>query len=161
MFARMDAMSCTRSFVVGCPPMQAFEGIRRVRAWWTVNTDGRASAVGAEFTVRSGAVHLTTQRVADAVVGRLMVQRVTRSRSPWLKDAQMTFDITKETVGTRITFSQAGLTPQVECFAQCEKGWNYFIGTSPCELITGCVGKPDTTERTHLDLLGHVRPKNA
>ena len=163
----MHAMNYTCSFVVECPPMEAFDAIGRVRDWWTVNTDGSASAVGDEFTVQFGDVHLTTQHVVDAVAGRRMVWRVTRSHLPWLKDAEewkdteVIFDIAEEAAGTRITFTHVGLAPQVECFAQCEKGWDYFIGTSLRDLITGGMGKPDTTERTHMDIIGHVHPKNA
>lgn len=58
-------------------------------------------------------------------------------------------------------FTHVGLAPQVECFAQCEKSWDYFIGTSLRDLMTGGMGKPDTTERTHMDIIGHVHPKNA
>lgn len=105
----MHAMNYTCSFVVECPPMEAFDAIGRVRDWWTVNTDGSASAVGDEFTVQFGDVHLTTQHVVDAVAGRRMVWRVTRSHLPWLKDAEewkdteVIFDIAEEAAGTRIT----------------------------------------------------------
>lgn len=163
----MNAMNYTRSFILECSSMEAFDAIRRVREWWTLNTHGSASAVGDEFTVQFGEVHLTTQRVVDVVAGRRMVWRVTRSRLPWLKDAgqwkgtEMIFDITEEAAGTRITFTHVGLTPLMECCTQCEKGWDYFIGTSLRELITGGAGKPDTTKRTHMDIIGHVHSKNA
>jgi hypothetical protein len=65
------------------------------------------------------------------------------------------------TKATELTFTHIGLTPQVECFDQCEKGWDYFIGESLYKLITEGAGLPDTTARTHMDTIGHVRPTNA
>lgn len=163
----MNAKNYSCSFTVTCSPGEAFDGICRVREWWTVNTDGSASEVGDEFTVQFGDVHLSMQQVMDAVPGRHMVWRVTQSHMPWLQDkeewkgTEMIFNISEELTGTRITFTHIGLAPQSECFAQCEKGWGYFIGTSLRDLLTEGAGKPDTTERTHMDIIGHVHPKNA
>ncbi len=68
---------------------------------------------------------------------------------------------TLNTNGTQLSFTHIGLTPGVECYAQCEKGWNYFIGISLFKLITEGAGVPDTSERKHFDTTGHVRSRNA
>ena len=82
-----------------------------------------------------------------------------KDREEW-KGTELVFEIKTTDEGTQLTFTHIGLTPQVECFAQCEKGWDFFIGTSLHQLITLGVGQPDTTERTHMDTIGHVHPKN-
>ncbi len=163
----MNAMNYQHRFTVRATPEQVFEAITRVRDWWTVNTDGSTTVVGDEFTVEFGDVHLTKQRVTEAEHGRRIVWSVTESLLPWLKDreewkgTEMIFEIDATSSDTQLTFTHVGLTPQVECFEQCEKGWNYFIGDSLYKLIAHGAGLPDTTARTHMDTIGHVRPTNA
>lgn len=153
-------------FTVKAAPEAVYNAITRVRDWWTINTDGSSTEVGNEFTVQFGDVHLTAQRVVEAERGRLIRWHVTESHLPWLRDSQewkgteIVFEITSIPEGTRLAFTHIGLTPRVECFTQCEKGWDYFIGTSLHQLVTQGVGLPDTSERTHMDAIGHVRPAN-
>ncbi len=155
------------AFVVPSTPAQVHDAITRVTAWWTINTDGYTKDAGGEFTVQFGDVHLTKQRITETLFGKRIVWSVIESHLPWLKDleewkgTEMVFAIEPTEAGTRLTFTHIGLTSSVECFDQCEKGWDFFIGTSLFKLITTGSGQPDTTERTHLDVIGHVRPKNA
>ena len=163
----MNATNYQYRFTVQATPEQVYAAITRVSDWWTINTEGSTRAVGDEFTVRFGDVHLTKQRVTEAVPGKRIVWLVIESHLPWLKDleewkgTELVFDIATTKAGAELTFTHIGLTPQVECFEQCEKGWDYFLGQSLFKLITEGVGLPDTTARTHMDTIGHVRPTNA
>jgi hypothetical protein len=163
----MNASDYQHRFIVQATPEQVFEAITRVSEWWTINTDGKSQAVGDEFTVQFGDVHLTRQRVTEALAGKRIVWHVTESLLPWLKDLEewkgneLVFEISATDKGTQLTFTHIDLTPQVECFAQCEKGWNFFLGESLFRLITEGAGLPDNTARTHMDTIGHVRPTNA
>jgi len=169
----MNATNYQHRFTVQATPEQVYEAITRISDWWTINLEGTAKSVGDEFTVRfddpapGQLVHLTKQRVTEAVPGKRIVWLVTESKLPWLKDQQewkgteIVFDIATTVEGTQLTFTHIGLTPQVECFDQCEKGWDYFIGESLVKLITEGTGLPDTSARTHMDTIGHVRPTNA
>ena len=162
----MNATDYHHRFIVQATPEQVYEAITRVSDWWTINTEGSTNAAGDEFTVQFGDVHLTKQRVTEASPGKRIVWLVTESHLPWLKDleewkgTQLVFEIASTNEGIQLTFTHIGLTPQVECFAQCEKGWDYFIGESLHKLITEGAGLPDTTARTHMDTIGHVRPTN-
>ncbi len=153
-------------FRTGATPAAVYEAIARVTAWWTINMDGASREVGDVFSVQFGDVHFTVQEIIEARPGARMEWRITGSRLPWLKDpaewkgTRMVFEIATTDDGSQLTFTHIGLTPEVECFAQCEKGWGHFIGTSLFKLITEGAGLPDTTERTHLDTIGHVRPTN-
>jgi hypothetical protein len=163
----MNVTDYQHRFTVRATPEQVFEAITRVSEWWTINTEGNSKALDDEFTVQFGDVHLTKQRITEAVPGKRVVWRVIESLLPWLKDrdewkgTELVFDIAATNKGTELTFTHIGLTPQVECFYQCEKGWDYFIGESLYKLITEGAGLPDTTARTHMDTIGHVRPTNA
>jgi hypothetical protein len=163
----MNVTDYQHRFTVRATPEQVFEAITRVSEWWTISTEGNSKALDDEFTVQFGDVHLTKQRITEAVPGKRVVWRVIESLLPWLKDrdewkgTELVFDIAATNKGTELTFTHIGLTPQVECFYQCEKGWDYFIGESLYKLITEGAGLPDTTARTHMDTIGHVRPTNA
>lgn len=162
----MNDRSYNSTFVVPKTPAEVHEAITRVTDWWTINTDGGTEAVGDEFIVQFGDVHRTAQRITDAVVGERIVWHVTESHLPWLKDSEewkgtdivFAMDATPE--GTRLTVTHIGLAPDVECYTQCEKGWDYFIGTSLFKLITEGSGLPDTTQRSHMDTIGHVHAPN-
>ena len=163
----MNGKNYSCSFLVRQTAQEVYDAITRVTDWWTINTDGNTKAVGDEFTVQFGDVHRTTQRITEGVPGKRIVWHVIESNLPWLKDSEewkgteIVFDITPTADGSQLAFTHIGLTPQVECFAQCEKGWDYFIGTSLFQLITQGAGLPDTAERTHMDRIGHVHPTNS
>lgn len=154
-------------FTMPIPPAQVYEAITRVKDWWTINTEGRSLQPGDEFTVQFEDVHLTRQQIIEAVPGKRIVWKVIESHLPWLKDAEewrgtkMVFEITATPEGSLLTFTHIGLTPGVECFDQCKKGWDYFLGQSLYELITEGTGMPDTSDRKHVDTIGHVSPQNA
>ena len=162
----MNAKNYTHALLVKRTPQEVFEAIGDVAAWWTINVEGATRTSGDEFTVQFGDVHLTRQRITEAIPGRRIVWAVIESHLPWLKDVEewkgteIVFEIAAEKKGTRLTMTHVGLTPSVECFDQCEKGWDYFIGTSLLALLTDGAGLPDTTERTHMDSIGHVHARN-
>lgn len=169
----MTPRNYTRTLALERTPQAVFDAICKVSAWWTVNTEGRTLTVGDEFGVQfsdpvSGQlVHRTVQRISEAVPGQRIVWQVTESHLPWLKDKEewkgttIVFDIAATAKGSQLTFTHIGLTSQVECFEQCEKGWEYFLDTSLAALINSGTGHPDTSARNHMDTIGHVHPTNA
>jgi len=163
----MDTRDYHYQFTVLASPEQVLEAITRIPDWWTINMEGQCRKPGDEFTVQFADVHRTTQRVTEFEPGKRMEWLVTESHLPWLKEVEewkgteIVFAVEKLHNGSRLLFTHKGLTPKVECYEQCEKGWAYFIGTSLYKLITEGVGEPDTSERTHMDTIGHVSPKNA
>lgn len=167
----MNPTNYTRSFTVQAAPEAVYRAINNVTGWWTINFEGRSEKVGDEFTVQfedaGKLVHRTTQRIVASEPGRRVVWRVTEALQPWLKDreewkgTEVVFAIDRSADGTTLTVTHMGLTAQAECFDQCEKGWDYFIGVSLYKLVSEGVGQPDTTQRTHLDSIGHVHPTNA
>jgi hypothetical protein len=163
----MNTQNYTHTFTMPRTAQEVHDAICRVSEWWTINTEGPTHAEGEEFTVQFGEVHLTKQHITEMLSGRRIVWKVTEAHLPWLNDkeewkgTEIVFEITPAKNGVQLDFTHIGLTPQVECYAQCEKGWDYFIGTSLFKLITEGQGMPDTTESTHMDTIGHVGTKNA
>lgn len=168
----MTALDLTRTLVVPRTPQEVYDAIRRINAWWTVSAEGNADQLGDHFTVAfsdpvSGAlVHRTVQRITEAAPGKRLAWRVTECHMPWLKDKEewkgttMVFDITPDAEGARIHFKHIGLTPAVECFEPCERGWAYFLIESLQQLIVTGAGRPDTSGRNHMDTISHVHPTN-
>jgi hypothetical protein len=146
----MKTKNYERTFTVKKTPKEVHDAICRVKDWWTINTDGRATAVGDEFTVDFPGIHRTTQRVTELVPGERITWRVTRSRLTFIKDQKewkgtdIVFDIAATANGTRLTMTHVGLSPSVECYAQCSKGWDYFFGVSLFKLLATGKGQPDT-----------------
>ena len=75
--------------------------------------------------------------------------RVRNSALPWLKDpaewnqTTVEWQIAAVDGRTAVTMKHHGLTPSVECFEACQKGWNFYVGTSLKELIDTDIGRPD------------------
>lgn len=165
-FAPVNTTNYQYRFSAQATPAKVYDAITRVREWWTINTDGNTIAVGDVFSVEFGDVRRSEQRITEAIPGKRIVWRVTQSNLPWLKDreewkgTEVVFDIAATNEGAELSFTHIGLAPHVECFEQCEKGCDYFIGTSLFKLITEGSGLPGTTQRSHMDTIGHVYAPN-
>ncbi|MEP6815198.1 MAG: SRPBCC domain-containing protein [Marmoricola sp.] len=131
----------TATFTVQQSPMEAYDAINDVRAWWTGEIEGDSRALGDEFTYRHEDVHLSTQRVVDLLPGQRVVWTVVEGYLAFVEDKQewagttITFDISRAGDLTEVRFSHVGLTPDIECFGACSDAWGYYVNTSLRELI--------------------------
>jgi hypothetical protein len=44
--------------------------------------------------------------------------------------------------GVRVGMTHVGLVPEVECFENCQRGWNHHFGESLRKLLNEQVGMP-------------------
>lgn len=67
--------------------------------------------------------------------------------SDWV-GTSLRFEITpSEHGGTLLHFTHIGLNPALECYAECESGWIYYLGQSLKEYVETGIGRPyDQTE---------------
>jgi hypothetical protein len=49
---------------------------------------------------------------------------------------------------TRVTMTHLGLLPGIECYNDCSTGWNFYVGQSLLQLLTGGKGLPDQRSKT-------------
>jgi hypothetical protein len=56
-------------------------------------------------------------------------------------DTRLVWDIQHKNK-TQIMMTHVGLTPEIECFHDCEKGWNFYVKESLAKLITENKGSP-------------------
>jgi hypothetical protein len=135
-------MDFTTSFTVEQAPDQVFQSIINVGGWWTGDIEGRATAVGDEFTYRYENFHDSTQRVTQFVPNQTITWRVVDAKLTFADDphewvgTDLVFELSPVEKGTEIRFTHRGLTPGLECYDQCSNAWGFFITTSLRRLIT-------------------------
>jgi hypothetical protein len=137
------------SITVNASPKKAFEKICEVSDWWTPNFEGSAKRLNDVFTVRFGET-IVTFKIVDFIPNEIIVWLVTDSYLHWLSDksewnnTKVVFEILQEEISTTIEMTHVGLMPEIECYKNCEKGWDFFIRQSLFKLITTGKGLPDT-----------------
>ena len=131
----------------------ALTTIGGLRAWWTDDCEGEASAGGA-FTVRFGEVE-KTMRVTVAEPGRAVRWDCTHAYLVLPAPAR-----TDEWVGTtvvwrlaplaaggiRLELAHLGLLPTLACYDLCVQGWDTFLASLRALLETGA-GAPFQSHR--------------
>jgi len=131
----------TVDFTVDATPEAAFAAINNPRGWWSAEISGDTTAVGDEFTYVYGDIHRSTQRVTELVPGKRVVWHVVEGYLNFTKDpaewtgTDVMFDITPHGERTEVRLTHVGLTPEIECFDSCSKGWGYYAGEILPKLI--------------------------
>jgi hypothetical protein len=144
----MNKQDYTASFTVDAGPQEVFNSINNISTWWTDELEGSSAKLHDEFTVHFGDVHVSTQEIVELVPGKKVVWRVTESRLNFIKDKQewnntsISFDISRQGDKTRVNFTHFGLVPQIECYKDCSKGWDYYFKGSLYKLLTEGKGTP-------------------
>jgi len=127
---------------------EAFEKICHVNEWWTANFEGSAKKLNDIFTVRFGETFVTF-KIVDVIPNEIIVWHVTDCHLHWLSDktewngTKVVFEISEQSNSTRIDMTHVGLMPDIECYENCEKGWDFFIKQSLLKLIKTGKGLPD------------------
>jgi hypothetical protein len=144
----MKKQDYTTAILVRATANNAFKSINRVAAWWTENIEGSSEKLNDVFTVHFGET-FATMKIVESVPDKRVVWHVTDCYLQWLtdkkewKDTRIVFEISTEGDSARIQFTHVGLTPQVECYNDCVKGWDQYIKGSLAKLITEGNGLPE------------------
>jgi hypothetical protein len=137
---------CTISAPI--PPAEAFQGICRVGDWWAVNFKGSARAVHDRFTVHFARTTWSLMEIVSCQPDQHIEWLVVDCYLPIFKDPilwkgnRIRWEITRDEVLTRVTMTHVGLVPGVECYEDCRKGWNFYVGESLFRLLTEGRGLP-------------------
>lgn len=133
--ATLTEQSYHSSIAVNESAMEAYDKISRVNEWWATNFEGSAKNLGDVFTVRFGETYVTF-KITEAILGKKVTWLVTDSYLPWQNDktewtdTKVVFEISRGNNATKIDMTHIGLTPEVECFENCQAGWNHYIQKS-------------------------------
>jgi hypothetical protein len=129
---------------------EAIKNISNVSAWWGVAFTGSAEKQNDEFTVKMGGDSFFNFTVTELIPGKRVVWLVTDCYMPWYSDktewtnTKLIFDVVEDDGVTALRFTHEGLTPNVECYKDCEPGWTHWIRTSLFSYITTGEGKLKT-----------------
>jgi Activator of Hsp90 ATPase homolog 1-like protein len=139
---------------------EAFGNINQVSKWWTENIEGRSEKLNDIFTVRFGETFVTF-KITELVPDQKLVWLVTDCNLHWLQDkkewkgTKISFELSGEKNMTQISFTHIGLTPGIECFNDCRKGWDQYIKDSLFRLITEGKGLPEKKQKLSAVNLEH------
>jgi hypothetical protein len=137
----------TATFTVSQSPIEVYEAVRNVRAWWNARIAGDPAKVGDLFIQEAPGLHRAELRVTAADPGTRMVWHVEASDMTFLQDTtewvgtDIVFDIEPEGTGSKLRFTHHGLMPGQECYDICENAWGGYMA-SLHGLITTGVGRP-------------------
>lgn len=135
-----ELKSYSSSIVVNASAGEAYQKISRVNEWWAANFEGSAEKLADIFTVRFGETYVTF-KLTEAVPGKKITWLVTDSYLPWLNDktewtnTEVVFEISEINSCTKVEMTHVGLTPEVECFTNCQAGWNHYINNSLVQFL--------------------------
>jgi len=136
------------SFTAEVTATEAFDGINRVAEWWTNSLEGSSAAIGDEFTVRFGDTFVT-MKIVEFIPEKKVVWLVTDCCLHWLQEKEewlatrMVFEVIPGNGAITVRMTHEGLVPQVECYENCEKGWDFYVKNSLRRLLTEKKGAPD------------------
>lgn len=145
---KMKEQDYTASFLLDSTLEEVFKGINNVPAWWTDELKGDFQKLNDVFTVQFGDVHVSTQKVAEWVPNKKVVWLVTDSQLNFVekKDewtgTSIQFELSTVDNKTQVLFTHKGLSPSVQCWDGCSKGWDYFFKGSLYKWLTEGKGMP-------------------
>lgn len=138
----MESNDFKSSITAQISAAEAQDKISRVPEWWGISFTGNAAKKGDKFVVRMGEEAFFNMTVTEWVPARRTVWLVGDCYMPWYTDkkewsnTRLIFDLGEKDGETTVTFTHEGLTPQRECFKDCEPGWTHWITTSLFSWLT-------------------------
>lgn len=143
----MKAHDFTCSITAPVTADEAMSAISHVELWWTKNFKGSAKNLNDVFTVTFGETFVDF-RIAELIPDAKVVWAVTDCNLHWQNNktewngTKVIYELSSAGGETTINFTHQGLQPQVECYANCSKGWTEHITESLLKLLTEGVGEP-------------------
>ena len=136
-----------RTIMVNASPEEAMKKISQVSGWWAKKFIGNAEKLNDKFSVHFGDTFVDFQ-ISELIPDKKVVWRVTDCNLHWIKTkkewngTQVVFEISPENNKTKIDFTHIGLVPGVECYKDCEVGWDGHIKNSLVNFINEGKGQP-------------------
>jgi len=132
----MEKNDFTSSITAKISADEAIKKINNVPGWWGITFSGSSEKQNDQFLVKMGGDSFFNFTVEELIPGKRVVWLVTDCNMPWYTDkkewanTRLIFDVTEHNGVTDLIFTHDGLTPEVECWKDCEPGWTHWIKTS-------------------------------
>jgi uncharacterized protein YndB with AHSA1/START domain len=119
-------------------PQEVFQAIKQVRSWWSGLYEeefiGDSEKLGDEFSFRAGGgAHYSKQKLVEIVPNEKIVWLITESDFTFIEKSdewtgtKLIFEISEKDGKTKVVFTHAGLTPEVECYDSCAPAWSQYL----------------------------------
>jgi uncharacterized protein YndB with AHSA1/START domain len=141
----------TRSLDVQAPVERLFDAIATlegVRGWWTPRVSGSDEA-GATMRLEFEGLdeHIDLRVVATKRPSRVEWSVVEHTSLDDWDGTTIRFEIAPDGASaSRLAFQHVGLSPRLECYDQCEAGWDHFLGSLVAFIERGA-GAPYSSKR--------------
>jgi len=138
----MEKQSFNCSFTANISANDVTKKINNIKGWWGVTCDGVVEKQGDKFVIKMGNDAFFNCTLSELVPGKSIVWTVGESYMPWYSDkkewsdTKMIFEMSEVNGATKITFTHDGLTPDAECYKDCQPGWMHWITTSLSSYLT-------------------------
>jgi hypothetical protein len=145
----MDQQDYQCHISVKASPDEAFEGICKVAAWWARHVEGSSKNLNDVFTTHFGET-FGTFKIVEFEPGKKITWLTVDCHLDLLKNkkewqgTKIEWEISAKDNSTQISMKHVGLIPGIECYNDCEKGWNFFIKESLAGFLNEGKGLPAT-----------------
>jgi hypothetical protein len=132
----MEKNDFTSSISAKISASEATKKISNIPGWWGISFTGSAEKQNDQFIVKMGGDSFFNFIVEELIPAKRIVWLITDCNMPWYSDKKewantmLIFDLTENDGVTDLKFTHEGLTPNVECWKDCEPGWIHWIKTS-------------------------------
>ncbi len=144
----MEKKNFHRTITVNASAEEAMKKINQVNLWWAKKVKGKTEKLDDKFTVDFGETYVDFQ-ISELVPNKKVTWKVTDCNLHWIKakkewnGTEVVFEISQKRNATQIDFTHIGLVPGVECYNDCEVGWNSHITNSLVKFINEGKGMPE------------------
>jgi hypothetical protein len=144
----MENNNFHRTITLNASAEEVMKKIGQVNRWWAKNFTGKAEKANDKFSVHFGETFVNFQ-ISEFIPNQKVVWTVTDCNLDWINnkkewnDTKVVFEIFEKKDSTQISFTHVGLVPGVECYNDCEVGWNGHVTISLVKFINEGKGMPE------------------
>jgi len=146
--AKMESQDYQNSITAHLSAQEAMTKISQVPKWWAKDFEGKSENPSDVFTIRFKSGDMYKLKVSEIIPDKKIVWEVIDSYQGWHKNhtewtgTKIVWEIFSLNDGTEVKMTHVGLVPEFECFAACNRGWNYLIKESLQKLLDADKGMP-------------------
>lgn len=136
------------SIIAPVTSKEALDKISRVSEWWASNFEGKSRDLNDVFTVRFKGGDMYKVKLIELIPDKKIVWQVIESSQAWVANVtewtgtKIVWEVSSQKDSTRIDMTHLGLTPKLECYGTCEKGWDYLLQKSLSRFLKENKGLP-------------------
>jgi len=139
----MTSQNYTCNFTITKTDKEVFDAIRQISKWWTKDFKGHCEKINDEFIIQHEDIHYSKHKLIEVITDKKLVWLITESKLNWLTmdkhewtNTKTIFELIHQDGKTILNFTHQGLTPEIECYERCSKGWDLVIKTNLYKFLT-------------------------